>query len=140
MADHEDQTPQGPGTLLVLDGLPIVEQNQRATLVKFLLRKLDSPGPTDARKVYMPLDTQQKTFGVAVIRVLDATHACDILARLNGIDIDRHHQMTVERIDTWDRYEQIESITDGFKQQLGLIFPVDLVTELYPAEGIVRTG
>jgi hypothetical protein len=63
MAEHEDHASQESGTLVVLDGLPVVSHDQRPTLTKFLLRKLGDAAPTDSRKVYMPVDAQGSTVG-----------------------------------------------------------------------------
>ncbi|KAB8202097.1 hypothetical protein BDV34DRAFT_158577 [Aspergillus parasiticus] len=51
MADHEGHPRPELGTLIVLNGLPVVDQAHRPALIRFLLRKLDSPGPIDTRKV-----------------------------------------------------------------------------------------
>ncbi|KAE8137395.1 hypothetical protein BDV38DRAFT_292853 [Aspergillus pseudotamarii] len=131
MADHEGQPLPEIGTLLVLDGLPVVDQAHRPTLIKFLLRKLDSPGPTDTRKVYMPVDSHQRTIGSAITRFLDPAKAEDTITRLNGSHLDRNHQMTLEKVELSERNRLMQNIVPGIEQQLGLILPLDMETELF---------
>lgn len=44
---------------------------------------------------------------------------------LNGIYIDAHHQMTVEKVDVSERYRQARVIIPGLDEQLSLIVPLD---------------
>ncbi|BAE56689.1 unnamed protein product [Aspergillus oryzae RIB40] len=131
MADYKGQPLPELGTLIVLDGLPVVDKAHRPTLIRFLLRKLDSPGPTDTRKVYMPVDSQQRTIGSAIIRYLDASQAEDTITRFNGSHLDSNHQMTLEKIEVSERYRHMQNMVTGIEQQLGLVFPIDMETELF---------
>ncbi|KAB8274782.1 hypothetical protein BDV30DRAFT_208659 [Aspergillus minisclerotigenes] len=131
MADQEGHPRPELSTLIVLNGLPVVDQAHRPALIRFLLRKLDSPGPIDTRKVYMPMDSQQRTIGSAIIRYLDASQAEDTITRLNGSHLDSNHQMTLEKIEVSERYRHMQNMVTGIEQQLGLVFPLDMETELF---------
>lgn len=63
MLQHQGQTTQGTGILVLLNGLPIVTERQRPLLVKFLLRKLGNNEPSDHDKICMPLSDEGMTFG-----------------------------------------------------------------------------
>lgn len=49
-------------TFVVIDGLPVVPEESRQKLVKFLLRKLNSVGHASEDAVFMPL-SDKKTEG-----------------------------------------------------------------------------
>jgi translation initiation factor 3 subunit B len=52
---YEVQLEQGYDTFIVIDGLPLVTEDQKPKLVKFLLRKLNQVGKTKEDLIYMPM-------------------------------------------------------------------------------------
>ena len=54
---------QGLDAFIVADGLPIVPEESRAKLVKFLVRKLNQVGKVKEDGFFMPLNDQGKTEG-----------------------------------------------------------------------------
>jgi translation initiation factor 3 subunit B len=50
-------------TFVVIDGLPIVPEETRTKLVKFLLKKLNTVGRTSEEAVFMPVNENHKTEG-----------------------------------------------------------------------------
>lgn len=51
---------------MVIDGLPIVPEDSKSKLVKFLLKKLNSVGKTKEDAIYMPLDEKKMSEGFVV--------------------------------------------------------------------------
>ena len=54
---------EGLDTCIVIDGLPVVPEDSRQKLVKFLLRKLNSVGSTSEDAVFMPVNDKKMTEG-----------------------------------------------------------------------------
>lgn len=47
---------EGLDTFVVVDGLPIVDEERKARLIKFLVKRLSEVGRTKADAVFMPMD------------------------------------------------------------------------------------
>ncbi len=62
-AKFEVQLEQGFDTFVVIDGLPLVTDDQKPKLVKFLLKKLNSVGRTSEDNVEMPMGPDGKSLG-----------------------------------------------------------------------------
>ena len=52
---------------MVIDGLPIVPEENKPRLVKFLLRKLNTVGKTREDAIFMPLNDKKMSEGYAMI-------------------------------------------------------------------------
>lgn len=65
--DIEDQyqvrLDEGLDAFVVIDGLPVVPEDSKAKLVKFVLRKLNSVGKVKEDGVHMPVGDDGKTEG-----------------------------------------------------------------------------
>jgi translation initiation factor 3 subunit B len=61
----EVQLEQGLDAFVVIDGLPVVNNDTRPKLIKFLLRKLNAVGKVREDSVFMPLgeDGQSERYG-----------------------------------------------------------------------------
>jgi len=60
---YEVRLDEGLDTFVVVDGLPVVPEDNKPKLVKFLLRKLNSVGKVKDDDVHMPLNEEGKTEG-----------------------------------------------------------------------------
>lgn len=60
---YEVKVEEGLDTFVVIDGLPVVPEDSRQKLVKFLLRKLNTVGHTAEDAVFMPLNDKGMTEG-----------------------------------------------------------------------------
>lgn len=61
---YEVRLEEGLDTFVVIDGLPIVPEESKAKLVKFLLqKKLNTVGKTREDAIFMPLDENNMTQG-----------------------------------------------------------------------------
>ncbi len=50
----------------MIDGLPIVPEDSKQKLVKFLLRKLNTAGKTKEESIFMPLNDKKMSEGSVV--------------------------------------------------------------------------
>lgn len=60
---YEVKLEEGLDTFVVIDGLPVVPEDSRQKLVKFLLRKLNTVGHTSEDAVFMPLNDKGMSEG-----------------------------------------------------------------------------
>jgi translation initiation factor 3 subunit B len=60
---YEVKLEEGLDTFVVIDGLPVVPEDSRQKLVKFLLRKLNTVGRTSEDAVFMPLNDKGMSEG-----------------------------------------------------------------------------
>ena len=58
---YEVQLEQGFDTFVVVDGLPVVTEEQKPKLVKFLLKKLNTAGKTREDLIFMPMGDDGKS-------------------------------------------------------------------------------
>lgn len=65
------------------------------------------------------------------MRYPTAAQAEEGINDLNGIHIDTHHQMTVEKVDVSVRYHQARVIIPDLEEQLSLIVRLDVTRELH---------
>ena len=63
---YEVRLEEGLDTFVVIDGLPIVPEESRLKLIKFLLRKLNTIGKAKEDGVFMPLNDEGMTEGYGV--------------------------------------------------------------------------
>lgn len=55
-AQHEVRLEQGLDAFVVIDGLPVVPEENKPKLVNFLMKKLNSVGRVREGAIFMPLD------------------------------------------------------------------------------------
>lgn len=60
---YEVRLEEGLDAFVVIDGLPIVPEDSKQKLVKFLLRKLNTVGKTKEESIFMPLDDKKMSEG-----------------------------------------------------------------------------
>ena len=62
-AQHEVRMEQGLDTFVLIDGLPIIPEDSKPKLVKFLLKKLQAAGRTSEDAIWMPVNDQGMSEG-----------------------------------------------------------------------------
>lgn len=62
-AQYEVKLEEGLDTFVVIDGLPVVPEENRQKLIKFLLRKLNAVGHTSEDAVFMPINEKNMSEG-----------------------------------------------------------------------------
>jgi len=60
---YEVRLEEGLDAFVVIDGLPIVPEDSKQKLVKFLLRKLNTVGKTKEVSIFMPLNEEKMSEG-----------------------------------------------------------------------------
>ncbi|KAF2176669.1 eukaryotic translation initiation factor-like protein 3 subunit B [Zopfia rhizophila CBS 207.26] len=95
---------EGLDAFVVVDGLPIVPDDNRPKLIKFLLRKLNSVGKVKDDGVFMPLNDDNKTEGYAFVEYNAPSEAIQAVKQLHGTPLDKKHTMAVNKLTDIDRY------------------------------------
>jgi translation initiation factor 3 subunit B len=62
-AQFEVKADEGLDTFVVIDGLPVVPEDSKQKLIKFLLRKLNTVGNTSEDAVFMPVSDKGMSEG-----------------------------------------------------------------------------
>ncbi|KAK5172807.1 Translation initiation factor 3 subunit b [Saxophila tyrrhenica] len=91
-------TSQRDEALIVLSGLPTAStQESQRVLSRFLLQKLQAQDPDDHAKIYVPVDINGHTVGLAIVRYASSDAADAGISAHNGTALDRNHTMVAER-------------------------------------------
>ncbi|KAF1836753.1 eukaryotic translation initiation factor 3 subunit B [Decorospora gaudefroyi] len=116
--DIEDQfqvrLDEGLDAFVVIDGLPVVPEDSKGKLVKFVLRKLNSVGKVKDDGVHMPVGEGGKTEGYAFVEYSAPAEAVAAVKQLNGTALDKRHTMAVNKLTDIDRYGKEGRIDDEY--------------------------
>ncbi|KAI5838971.1 eukaryotic translation initiation factor eIF2A-domain-containing protein [Morchella snyderi] len=90
---------EGLDTFVVVDGCPIVPEENRGKLIKFLSKKLSEVGKIKADSVTMPLNAEtNKTEGYAFVEYETPEQALAACKQLSGIPLDRKHTIAINKL------------------------------------------
>lgn len=64
-AQYEVKLEEGLDAFVVIDGLPVVPEESKQKLIKFLLKKLNTVGHTSEDAIFMPLNEKNMSEGYA---------------------------------------------------------------------------
>lgn len=106
---------QGLDGFVVIDGLPIVPEEKKPQLIKFLLKKLNSIGKTREESIFMPLDESRKSEGYAFVEYDTPAQATAATKALNGTALDKKHTLAVNKLTDIDRYGREGRVDDEYK-------------------------
>lgn len=81
-AQYEVRLEQGLDAFVVIDGLPIVAEDNKQKLVKFLLKKLNTVGKTREDAIFMPINDKKMSEGYISSSCLFRYLLTDIVMRL----------------------------------------------------------
>ncbi|CEJ56701.1 Putative Eukaryotic translation initiation factor 3 subunit B [Penicillium brasilianum] len=95
---------EGLDTFVVIDGLPVVPEDSRQKLVKFLLRKLNTVGHTSEDAVFMPLNDKGMSEGFAFVEFETPEQALAAVKQLHGVPLDKKHTLAVNKLMDIERY------------------------------------
>jgi translation initiation factor 3 subunit B len=95
---------EGLDAFVVIDGLPVVPEDSKGKLVKFVLRKLNSVGKVKEDGVHMPVGDDGKTEGYAFVEYSAPAEAVAAVKQLHGTALDKKHTMAVNKLTDIDRY------------------------------------
>ena len=105
---------QGLDAFVVIDGLPVVLEEKKPALIKFLLKKLNTVGKAREDSVFMPLDESGKSEGFAFVEYETPAQATAAVKALGGTALDKKHTLAVNKITDIDRYGREGRIDDEY--------------------------
>lgn len=103
-AQYEVRLEKGLDAFIVIDGLPVVPEDSKPKLIKFLLKKLNSVGRTSEDAVFMPMTDKGMSEGFAFVEYETPEQAIAATKRLNDTPLDRKHTLLVNKLTDIDRY------------------------------------
>ncbi|KAF2090482.1 eukaryotic translation initiation factor-like protein 3 subunit B [Saccharata proteae CBS 121410] len=101
---YEVRLEEGLDAFVVIDGLPVVPEESRQKLVKFLMRKLNTVGKVSEDGVFMPVNEKNMTEGYAFVEFGAAAEAVAAVKALHGTPLDKKHTILVNKLTDVDRY------------------------------------
>ncbi|RDW70720.1 translation initiation factor eIF3 core subunit b [Aspergillus mulundensis] len=114
-AQYEVKLEEGLDTFVVIDGLPVVPEDNRQKLVKFLLRKLNAVGHTSEDAVFMPVNEKNMTEGFAFVEYETPEQAVAAVKQLHGTPLDKKHTLLVNKLMDIERYGREGRIDEEYK-------------------------
>ncbi|KAL4763487.1 translation initiation factor eIF3 core subunit b [Aspergillus foveolatus] len=114
-AQYEVKLEEGLDTFVVIDGLPVVPEENRQKLIKFLLRKLNTVGHTSEDAVFMPLNEKNMSEGFAFVEYETAEQAVAAVKQLHGTPLDKKHTLLVNKLMDIERYGREGRIDEEYK-------------------------
>ncbi|KAI9754225.1 MAG: Translation initiation factor 3 subunit b [Chaenotheca gracillima] len=112
---YEVRLEEGLDAFVVIDGLPVVTEDKKPQLVKFLLRKLNSVGKTREDAIFMPLNDEGVSEGYAFVEYETPEQALAAVKGLNGVPLDRRHTLAVNKLTDIDKYGREGRVTEEYK-------------------------
>ncbi|KAL4884430.1 eukaryotic translation initiation factor 3 subunit B [Aspergillus karnatakaensis] len=106
---------EGLDTFIVIDGLPVVPEENRQKLIKFLLRKLNTVGHTSEDAVFMPLSDKGVTEGFAFVEYETPEQAVAAVKQLHQTPLDKKHTLQVNKLMDIERYGREGRIDEEYK-------------------------
>lgn len=119
---------------MVLDGLPVVSEENKPKLIKYIMRKLNTVGRTREEAIFMPMNDNDMSEGCAIVHHL----ACEYLSlttvryafveyetpeqataavkTLHGTALDKRHTMAVNKLTDIDRYGREGRIHEDYTE------------------------
>ncbi|KAF2405315.1 eukaryotic translation initiation factor 3 subunit B [Trichodelitschia bisporula] len=112
---YEVRLEEGLDTFVVIDGLPKVEEpGQKAKLIKFLLRKVNSVSRAREESVYMPDGPNGSSEGFAFVEFSSAREALAVVKALDRTPLDKKHTIFVNKLTDIDRYGREGKIDEEY--------------------------
>ncbi|KAK4695858.1 translation initiation factor 3 subunit B, partial [Lecanoromycetidae sp. Uapishka_2] len=107
---------QGLDAFVVIDGLPVVPEDSKPKLVKFLIKQLNKAGKVKEDGFFMPVnDESQKTEGYAFVEYQTPQQAIAATKQLHGTPIDRRHTFAINKLTDIERYGREGRIDDEYR-------------------------
>lgn len=108
---------EGLDAFVVLDGLPVVPEESKPKLVKFLLKKLAEVGTTRDDLVHMPINEETKmTDGYAFIEFETAAMAAAITRKFHNTPLDKKHTMKINKLTDIERYGREGKVDEEYHE------------------------
>ncbi|KAF2015921.1 eukaryotic translation initiation factor-like protein 3 subunit B [Aaosphaeria arxii CBS 175.79] len=107
---------EGLDAFVVVDGLPVVPEESKGKLIKFVLRKLNSVGKVKEDGVFMPVNDDGQTEGFAFVEYNAPSEAVAAVKQLHGVALDKKHTMAVNKLTDIDRYGREGRIDEEYHE------------------------
>ncbi|KKY29022.1 putative eukaryotic translation initiation factor 3 subunit b [Phaeomoniella chlamydospora] len=115
-AQYEVRMEEGLDAFVVVDGIPVVDPEQKPKLIKFLLKRLNTVGKTREDAIYMPInETTGKTDGFAFVEYETPEQAIAATKHLHGTALDKKHTIAVNKLTDIERYGREGRIDEEYK-------------------------
>ncbi|KAK5050948.1 Translation initiation factor 3 subunit b [Exophiala bonariae] len=97
---------EGLDTFVVIDGLPIVTEEQKPRLIKFLLKRLNTVGriKDGEESIYMPMSDAGSSEGFAFVEYQTPEQAVAATKQLHGTALDKKHTLAVNKLTDIEKY------------------------------------
>jgi len=107
---------EGLDAFVVCDGLPVVPEDSRPKLVKFILRKLNSVGKTREDLIHMPVNEETNmTEGYAFAEFEAPAQAAAAVKALHLTPLDKKHTMMVNKLTDIERFGREGRIDEEYR-------------------------
>ncbi|KAI9843208.1 MAG: Translation initiation factor 3 subunit b [Sclerophora amabilis] len=106
---------EGLDAFVVIDGLPVVPEDSKQKLVKFLLRKLNTAGKTREDAIFMPLNDKKMSEGYAFVEYETPEQALAATKTLHGTALDKKHTLAVNKLTDIDHFGREGRVNDEYK-------------------------
>ncbi|KAI9697578.1 MAG: Translation initiation factor 3 subunit b [Candelina mexicana] len=107
---------EGLDAFVVIDGLPVVPEDSKQKLVKFLLRKLNTVGKTREEAIFMPMNDNGMSEGYAFVEYATPEQAIAATKSLHGTPLDKKHTLAVNKLTDIDRYGGEDNIDEEYQE------------------------
>ncbi|KAF6227408.1 hypothetical protein HO133_008852 [Letharia lupina] len=106
---------QGLDAFVVVDGLPVVPEDSKPKLVKFLVKQLNKAGKVKEDGFFMPTNNKGMTEGYAFVEYQTPQQAIAATKQLHGTAIDKRHTFAINKITDVERYGREGRIDDEYQ-------------------------
>ncbi|MCJ1356507.1 MAG: Translation initiation factor 3 subunit b [Icmadophila ericetorum] len=100
---------------VVIDGLPIVPEDSKQKLVKFLMKKLNTVGKTREDAIFMPMNEKGMSEGYAFVEYETPEQAIQAIKTLHGTALDRRHTIAINKFTDIDKYGREGKINETYE-------------------------
>ncbi|KAH0605215.1 uncharacterized protein H6S33_005197 [Morchella sextelata] len=112
---HEVRLDEGLDTFVVVDGCPVVSEENKPRLIKFLCKKLGEAGRTKPDAVFMPVNEESgMTEGYAFVEYETPEQALLAIKTLHGVALDKKHTMSINKLTDIDHFGRAGRISDTY--------------------------
>lgn len=112
---YEVRLEQGLDAFVVADGLPVVPQDSKPKLVKYLVKLLNKAGKVKEDGFFMPVNDKGMTEGYAFVEYQTPQQAIAATKHVHGTAIDRRHTFAINKITDVERYGREGRIDEKYQ-------------------------
>ncbi|KAK2733726.1 Translation initiation factor 3 subunit b [Myotisia sp. PD_48] len=114
----EVQLDEGFDKFVLFDGLPVVTEENKPKLIKFLLKKIKKGGDgskeAQTRQIHMPMNEEGNSEGFAFVEYETPEEAFEAIKKLQDLPLDKNHRLKVNKLTDIDRYGREGRINEQY--------------------------